>query len=84
MAAQGLHYRIITHRFCAAPDEPARRTLTLAGLQKEPLVCLDQPQKVSGAQAWQSDNGEKPGEMKINRPLPEKSAILIQAGAAEK
>ncbi len=84
MAAQGLHYRVITDRFCAAPQEPAPRPLTAADLQPEPLVCLDQPQNLPGAKAWPSEDADRPGEMRIDRALPEKSTILIQAGAAEK
>ena len=32
MAAQGFHYRFITHRFCAAPFEPAPEMLPAANL----------------------------------------------------
>jgi hypothetical protein len=84
IAAQGFHYRIITHRFSAALQEPAPRMFAAADLQEEPLLCLDQPQNLPGAKAWPSEDVDRPGEMKINRPLSDKSAILIQAGAAEK
>jgi radical SAM superfamily enzyme YgiQ (UPF0313 family) len=81
IAAVGLHYRMMTHRFCAMHQEPAPGMITAADLQKEPFSCLDQPQE---AKAWQSEDVEKPGEMNINQPLSEKSAILIHASAAEK
>jgi len=47
IAAQGFHYRIITHRFCAAPHEPAPRMTTVANHQKEPLSYPDNQQKLT-------------------------------------
>jgi hypothetical protein len=49
IAAVGLHYRIITQRFCAEPHKSAPGTIAQANLQKEPFSYSDQPQELTEA-----------------------------------
>ncbi len=51
IVAAGYHYRMITHRFCAAPYEPVPGMIPAANLQKEPFSYPDPQQAFTEAKA---------------------------------